>query len=114
MAFTTISAMPPIMRLVASMSLALMLAACGGAPTTAGDEVTFQVRGRILEVVPRNISEVEVLRIREESGRELTFTTEGFVGFTPSHLKEHRLFSQRVLVSYVEKGGRLVAVKVDD
>ena len=72
-------------------------------------------------MVPRTIAEVETLRIRDESGREFTFTTDqtgdqagGFVGFTPSHLKEHQLLGQTVLVSYVERDGLLVAVKIED
>ena len=67
-----------------------------------------------MEVIARNIIEVETLRIRDDSGQEWTFTTEGFAGFTPSHLKEHQLFGQPVAVFYVEKDGRLVAVDVTD
>lgn len=95
--------------------LALMLAvACGGGGTAGLSEATSQVRGQVVEVVPRNITEIETLRIRDRSGRELTFTAEGYAGFTPSHLKEHQLFGQPVLVTYVQKGDRLVAVDITD
>ncbi len=67
-----------------------------------------------MEVVARNITEVETLRLLGEDGQEYRFTSEGFVGFTPSHLREHQLFGQPVIVSYVQKGGQLVAVAITD
>ena len=88
--------------------------ACGGSEASVSRTETKQVRGHIIEVIPRNITEVETLRIRDDSGREMTFTSEGFVGFTPSHLKEHQLFGLSVLVLYVERGDRLVAVDITD
>ena len=88
--------------------------ACGGSEASVSRTETKQVRGHIIEVIPRNITEVETLRIRDDSGREMTFTSEGFVGFTPSHLKEHQLFGLSVLVFYVERGDRLVAVDITD
>ena len=92
----------------------LLTVACGGGATT--DEVAGakQVRGQIVAVVARNIAEIELLTIRDDAGQEYTFTTEGFVEFTPSHLKEHQLFGQPVLVKYLEQGGGLVAVEIGD
>ncbi len=52
-----------------------------------------------MEVVARNITEVETLRLLGEDDREYRFTSEGFVGFTPSHLREHQLFGQPVIVN---------------
>ena len=72
------------------------------------------MRGHVVEVVARSVTEVETLRVRDENGREYVFATEGFVGFTPSHLREHSLFGQTVLVTYQEKDGRLVAVRTED
>ena len=88
--------------------------ACEGGEASVSPPETKQVRGHIIEVIPRNITEVETLRIQDDSGRELTFTTKGFAGFTPSHLKEHQLFGQSVLVFYVERGDRLVATDIKD
>ena len=73
-----------------------------------------QVRGQVVEVVARNFSEIEVLRIRDEEGREYRFETEGFVGFTPSHLKEHQLLGQSLLVTYRERENALVAIRLED
>ncbi len=75
---------------------------------------TAQVRGQVVEVVARNFSELETLRIRDEQDREFIFETEGFVGFTPSHVKEHQFMGQSLLVTYVRKGDRLIAVGLED
>ena len=73
-----------------------------------------QVRGQVIEAVPRNFSELEVLRIRDDEGREYVFETEGFIGFTPSHVREHQLFGQSLLVTYEKRGDVLIAVRLED
>ena len=107
--------MPAIKLTLGILALLLLLStACGGGGTV--DDVTGakQVRGQIVEVVVRNIAEIELLTIRDDSGLEYTFTTKEAVGFTPSHLKEHQLLGQSVLIKYVDQGGRLVAVEMGD
>ena len=122
MSFRILHIRRPIRSFPTGFALLFVLAAgCGGGLLEDGNSRILKVRGQIIDVVPRTIAQVETLRIRDASGREFTFTTEktgdetgGFVGFTPSHLKEHQLFGQTVLVSYVERDGLLVAVKIED
>jgi hypothetical protein len=90
------------------------VAACGQPASSASETGEMQIRGMVLEVVARNITEVETLRLLGEDDREYRFTSEGFVGFSPSHLREHQLFGQPVIVSYVQKGEQLVAVAITD
>ena len=101
-----------------SLAVALILAsiiACGGNSPDLGDPVGAQVRGIVLEVVGRNIVELETLRIRDETGREWTFgADQGFIGLSPSHLREHQLAGKPVLVTYVTRDGRLLAVDITD
>ncbi len=98
---------------IAVAVLGLMLSAgCGDYPPQ--DAATQQVRGQVLEVVARNFTELASLRIRDAAGQEYAFTTEGFIGFTPSHVKEHQLLGQSLLVTYVERGDTLVAVLLED
>ena len=85
----------------------LSLAACGGGET-------WQVRGQVIEVSARDFAELETLGIRDDAGREYRFTTEGFVGFTPSHVREHQLLGQSLLVTYEKRGEELVAVALAD
>ena len=77
-------------------------------------ERELQVRGQVVEVVARNFSELEFLKIRDLDGVEYSFETEGFVGFTSSHVKEHQLLGQSLLVTYEQRGEVLVAVRLED
>ena len=89
--------------------------ACSGPGSKAdnpGDQL--QVRGRIIEVVERNVTELELLRIADAEGKEYSFVTDGFIGFTPAHLKLHQLFGEPVLVTYRVQGEQLMAVEVTD
>ena len=108
---------------VVSLTLGLILAliiACGGNSPDLGipdmdNQERGQVRGMVLEVVGRNIVELESLRIRDASGKEWTFgAAQGSIGFSPSHLREHQLAGKPVLVTYVIRDGRLLAVDITD
>ncbi len=111
----------PFRRLLNSWTICatlIVLLACGigsgsGASSDQG-QVTEQVKGLVVEVVGRNIVEIEFLRIRTEDDQVWTFTAEGPLAFSPSHLREHQLFGQAVVVSYVRRGDVLVAVEVGD
>ena len=104
-------------QIMAAMLLALILPvvlACGDGTATSVMEATKHVRGQLLDVVGRNITEVALLRIRDENSKIWSFSTEGPVGFTPSHLLDHQLLGESVLVLYIEKGDTLVAVDIRD
>lgn len=57
----------------------------------------------VVEVVSRDLDEVEILKIRDRDGMVWTFATEGFVGFTPAHLVEHQISGNAVTVTFREK-----------
>ncbi len=97
---------------IATVALAVLGLALLAACTEAGRRQ--QVRGQVLEVVARNFSELETLRLRDATGQEYLFTTEGFVGFTPAHVKEHQILGQSLLVTYEKRGNTLVAVSLAD
>ena len=98
----------------------LMLLACGSgdnagaALTLSPGEAGGKVEGLVVEVVGRNIVELETLRIRTPDDKVWTFTAEGPLEFSPSHLREHQLFGETVTVSYVRRGELLVAVEIGD
>ena len=87
-------------------SLLLLLAGCGN-----GEQ---SVQGIITEVQPRSLTEIATLTVRDDAGRLWTFETEGPISFTPSHLREHMLTGQPVVVDYEDKGKRLLAVRITD
>ena len=111
---------PPSARFLATSALLLtvaLAAGCGGNSATATPALGAggQVRGLVVEVVGRNIAEVETIRVRDDFGKVWTFVgAEGNIGVTPSHLREHQLTGQSVLVTYVMRGDTLVAVDVAD
>ena len=72
------------------------------------------VRGIVIEVVDRNIIEIETLRIRDDDGKLWTFATEGNLGKNGSHLRIHQLQGQSILVVWERRDGRLVAVQLGD
>ena len=86
--------------------LLLIAAACGGG--------TKEVTGLVLEAVERDLTEIELLRVRDDDGRVWEFSTEGPVGVSAAHLRQHQLAGEKVLVTYREEGGRLIAVDVRD
>ena len=99
----------------AALVLALaLLSGCGG-QTEATPESGLQVKGLVAAVEGRSITELESLEIRDETGKNWTFTAgAGFVGFTPSHLREHQLQGHPVTVTYAAEGDTLVAVNITD
>ncbi len=97
----------------------LLLLACGagddtGAATSRAGEASGEVEGLVVEVAGRNIVELETLGIRDVDGTVWTFTAEGPLEFSQSHLREHQLFGETVTVSYVRRGELLVAVEITD
>ena len=101
-----------------ALFLALIIACGGNSPDSNGLDASpqdSQVRGRVLEVIGRNIVELETLRIRDESGKVWVFGAgEGFIGLSPSHLREHQLIGDSVLVTYVNQDSELIAVDITD
>lgn len=89
--------------------VAFAIASVTGAGCSGGDANSGVVRGFVIEVIDRSITEVEKLIIRDDAGRLWTFTTEGDLGMSGSHLRLHGVQGESVLVAWAEKDGRLVA-----
>jgi len=90
----------------AAASILLIAVACGGGERS--------VTGIVLEAVARDLVEIELLRVRDADGRVWEFTTEGNVGISAAHLKQHQVLGERVLVTYREEDGNLIATDVSD
>lgn len=98
----------PALTTMAVLVIAFLVAAvaCGG-----GEK---QVTGRVLEAVERSLTEIESLRLRDDDGRVWEFSTQGPVGTTAAHLRQHQIAGERIVVRYREVGGRLIAFDVKD
>ena len=101
-------------RWLTALGLGLAVVMLALSASCDGKEKVESVRGIVVEVVGRNLLEVETLQVRTQDGRTWTFTTDGPLPFTASHLREHQLFGQTVLVFFVKRDGRLVAVDLAD
>lgn len=93
---------------LAGMALLFVAAACAGG---GGEQ---QVTGLVLEAVERGLTEIESLRLRDDDGRVWEFSTQGPVGTSAAHLRQHQVGGERVTVTYVEESGRFVALDVAD
>ena len=96
-----------VSAIAAGAAVLLIVAACGG-----GGEKS--VTGLVVEAVERNLVEIELLRVRDRAGRIWEFTTEGNVGTSAAHLRQHQVLGDGVVVKYEERDGRLIAIDVRD
>ena len=69
---------------------------------------------RLIQRFPRSITDLDSVTVRDESGKLWTFKTEGFLGFSPSHLREHQAFAWSVTVFYEETPDGLLANSITD
>lgn len=70
--------------------------------------------GDVLEAVPRNLVEIEMLLVRDANGKVWELATEGQVGIDAAHLLVQRDIGAGVKVIYLEKDARLIALQVND
>ncbi len=87
----------------------LIFAYCGtgeGSPET--------VHGRITDVQIRSVTEVDSFSLSDATGETWSFTADGPLEFTPSHLREHMLTGEDVSVRFRRAGDVLIAVSVED
>ena len=91
---------------IAGACLLVLAVSCGGGEKT--------VIGMVADVVERNLSEVELLLVRDRSDNIWEFTTTGEIGMSPAHLKQHQVLGQGVLVVYKTISGRLVVSEIRD
>ncbi len=110
------------MAILAVIVIFLAAGACDGDSPTgdhgAGrpdlEDGLKEVQGRVVGVEAASITALASLTIRDESGKEWTFRGEGYVGVTPSHLRQHQVIAQPITVLYRETDDGLLAVYVTD
>jgi len=70
--------------------------------------------GFVVDAIARNATEIELLVVRTFRGTIMEFETEGPIGIDAAHLLVHRDTEERVEVSFLDVGGRLIATAVND
>lgn len=95
--------------------MALILVTMVAADACGGSNVE-QIDGLVVDVKAQTIITLDSLTIQDKTGKLWTFDTftQGFVGFTPSHLKEHQVSAQPVTILYRNTPDGLIAVQVTD
>ena len=102
-----------LLILCAICTLWVAAAACGDSDPPCGIPHIGVVRGTVVEVVDRNLAEIEMLRIRDD-GCLWTFATDAALEKNGAHLRLHQLTGQTIEVTYEEREGRLIATALRD
>ena len=69
----------------------------------------------VTEVQSESLTRVKSLKVVDTGGKEWVFENVGkFKGFTPSHLFEHSLNQEPIIIKFREQPGRLIIVSIDD
>ena len=92
--------------MVAGAVILLTGLACGGGDNT--------VTGLVIEAVERDLVEIELLRVRDGDGKVWVFSTDGPVGISASHLRQHQVLGESIVVTYRKYRGSLIATEVRD
>jgi uncharacterized protein YwbE len=92
----------------APLLLLLLGLACQPQPTPR------QVRGVIVEVVPRDIAHAAAIQLRLDDGQVLRLAVADSVQFPPGHLREHMVFAEPVSVTYLERPDGALATAIAD
>ena len=109
--------------LLVSAALALValpgLVSCADSPEDEGSyegQTLESVRGMVLEVEAESLISLRTLEVGDESGTVWRFEGRGKVlpGFTPSHLNEHKLLGQSVLVTFYREDETLIILSISD
>ena len=96
---------------VAGIAVVLALAAILGGPTRRVET------GVVVAVQATSLSDVQGFSIRAADGRTVDFrigALENGASFPPGHLAEHRVSLAPVRVTFVDRDGAHVAVRVED
>ena len=102
---------------VLAASFALVSCESSSDEATAENGLQFEkIRGMVLEVEPESLISLAALEVVDSESKVWRFEGRGKVvpGFTPSHLNEHKLLGQEVLVIYYREGEELVLHDITD
>ena len=93
---------------LASVTILLIAVACGD---DSGEQV---VVGRVVDAIARDIVEIESLTVRDADSQIWEFTTNGSVGISVGHLRQHQALGAKIEVTYRKIGGQFIAFDVRD
>ncbi|MBI4298687.1 MAG: hypothetical protein HY666_02900 [Chloroflexi bacterium] len=104
------------MALVTALLASSTLGGCSSNEEKVGGQEAEAMYGYVVDVQASSISNVDTLTMEDVKGKVWHFKGKGghFLGFTPAHLREHKIQGQPLYVSYKEEGEDLVIVGIKD
>ena len=72
------------------------------------------VRGLVVGLESKSLTNLYSITLMDQSNREWYFIARGYQGFSPSHLKQHMLLGDPVLVVFHEDGNDLIVDDIED
>lgn len=99
-----------LLSLLAVVVLVVLVVGCGGAEA---------MTGVIVDVRSTSLTHVESFTVQGDDGQRLTFVVDASAGrgdhsLSPSHLRQHMGYGDRVTVGYRRDGEVLVATDISD
>ena len=101
------------------MGLITVTLACGGGDgeTSAASNSTVEtVNGLVIEVHSKSLLELDTISLLTEIGDTMVLEARGkrFLGFDPSHLRDHMIQGTRLSISFHREGEVLVLDSIND
>jgi hypothetical protein len=107
-----------LLKTLAVMWALTLLAACSASADSSGnrgDRNERELVGVVVDVESVGLTEVRSFTVRHRGQDTMVFLDDDTdLGFTPSHLHEHRATGEPVRVETRTQGDRLVATSVED
>jgi hypothetical protein len=110
----------PVAALLGFLAVLLIAADCGDDGRGDTQDLRLQVRGVVTEVQARSLLELESLRVVDEQNTVWDFRPgpNGVMAaghdYTPSHLRQHMVQGEPIIVTYTEKDGVLTIVGISE
>ena len=95
-------------------ALVLALPACGPGQEGVAAGASETVRGVVLAVEAKSLTEIDTLTVADEAGVTWHFEAGDYKGFPPSHLREHMVQGSPVSVTFRREEGVLIIEGVTD
>jgi hypothetical protein len=89
--------------------------ACRATASTTATPGAGPVTGTVVSAEGVGVTDLKSLEVRDGNGKVWSFVGNGFVGETPSHLRQHIITGVPVIVTYERQAdGTLLVTRVED
>ena len=101
--------------LIVVLIAVVVIQSCGGGISVGDSSIGGStVRGLVVGLESKSLTNLYSITLMDQSNREWYFIARGYQGFSPSHLKQHMLLGDPVLVVFHEDGNDLIVDDIED